>query len=140
MKHVLINAGFLLILGVCIGIPALFIHIPTLDKLKMINSGDTAWVIVATALVMLMTPAVGFFYGGMVKHKNVISVLQQTLAVIVLVSLQWVIIGYSLVFGKDAHGLIGGMTYFLLNNVGYTPNPDYAATIPHLAFMMFQAM
>ena len=77
-----------------------------------INSGDTSWMLVATALVMLMTPAVGFFYGGMVSAKNVVSVLKQSFIILALVSIQWVIFGYSLVFGKDIHGIIGGMNFF----------------------------
>ncbi|QQR65438.1 ammonium transporter [Candidatus Kaiserbacteria bacterium] len=105
-----------------------------------INSGDTAWMLMATALVMLMTPAVGFFYGGMVSAKNVVSVLKQSFIILALVSIQWVIVGYSLVFGTDIKGIIGGMDYFALQGVGYAPNADYAATIPHLMFMMFQGM
>lgn len=105
-----------------------------------INSGDTAWMLMATALVMLMTPAVGFFYGGMVSAKNVVSVLKQSFIILALVSIQWVIVGYSLVFGTDINGIIGGMDYFALQGVGYAPNADYAGTIPHLMFMMFQGM
>ncbi len=105
-----------------------------------INSGDTAWMLIATALVMVMTPAVGFFYGGMVSAKNVVSVLKQSFIILALVSIQWVVVGYSLVFGTDIKGLIGGMDFFALQGVGYAPNADYAGTIPHLAFMMFQGM
>jgi len=106
-----------------------------------INSGDTAWVLASSALVMVMTPAVGFFYGGMVRSKNVVSVIKQSLAILALVSIQWVLFGYSLAFGKDiGGGILGGLGFFGLNGVGYAPNPDYASTIPHLAFMIFQAM
>jgi ammonium transporter, Amt family len=106
-----------------------------------INTGDTAWVLASSALVMLMTPAVGFFYGGMVRSKNVVSVIKQSLVILALVSLQWVLFGYSLAFGKDiGGGLLGGLGFFGLNGVGYAPNPDYAPTIPHLAYMIFQAM
>jgi Amt family ammonium transporter len=111
----------------------------TVDITK-INTGDTAWILVATSLVMLMTPAVGFFYGGMVKSKNIVSVLKQSLMILSLVSLQWVLFGYSLVFGKDIHGIIGGLNFVGLREVGFAPNADYAATIPHLLFMMFQGM
>lgn len=107
---------------------------------KAINAGDTAWVLTATALVMIMTPAVGFFYGGMVNSKNVVSVIKQTLLILGIVSIQWAVIGYSLVFGTDFHGIIGGLNFFGLHGVGYAPNPDYAATIPQLAFMAFQGM
>lgn len=105
-----------------------------------INSGDTAWMLISTALVMIMTPAVGFFYGGMVSSKNVVSVIKQSMIILALVSLQWVVIGYTLSFGPDMGGIIGGLKYFGLNGVGYTPNADYAGTIPHLVFMMFQGM
>lgn len=107
---------------------------------SMIDTGDTAWILVATALVMLMTPAVGFFYGGMVKSKNIVSVLKQSLMILALVSIQWVVIGYTLVFGKDMGGVIGGLDFVMLRGVGFAPNSDYAATIPHLLFMMFQGM
>jgi ammonium transporter, Amt family len=105
-----------------------------------INAGDTAWVLSAAALVMIMTPAVGFFYGGMVRSKNVVSVIKQSLLILCIVSVQWVVVGYSLVFGKDVGGVIGGLNFFGLRGVGYAPNPAYAGTIPQLAFMIFQAM
>lgn len=108
--------------------------------LNSINTGDTAWVLVASALVMLMTPAVGFFYGGMVRSKNVVSVIKHSLVILSLISLQWVILGYSLVFGDDISGLIGGLNFAALKGVGFTPNINYAATIPGLAFMIYQAM
>ncbi|HTK07173.1 MAG TPA: ammonium transporter [Ktedonobacteraceae bacterium] len=107
---------------------------------KTINAGDTAWVMTAAALVMIMTPAVGFFYGGMVTSKNVVSVIKQSLLILGIVSIQWVLVGYSLVFGKDFGGIIGGLNFFGLSGVGYAPNPDYAGTIPQLTFMVFQAM
>jgi Amt family ammonium transporter len=106
-----------------------------------INTGDTAWVLASSALVMLMTPAVGFFYGGMVRSKNVVSVIKQSIVILALVSIQWVLFGYSLAFGKDiGGGLLGGLGFFGLHGVGYAPNPDYASTIPQLAYMIFQAM
>ena len=106
-----------------------------------VNTGDTAWVLTSAALVMLMTPAVGFFYGGMVRSKNVVSVIKQSVVILALVSIQWVLLGYSLAFGKDiGGGILGGLGYFGLYGVGYAPNPIYASTIPQLAFMIFQAM
>lgn len=105
-----------------------------------INTGDTAWMLAASALVMLMTPAVGFFYGGMVSSKNVISVIKQSMIILALISVQWVVIGYTLAFGPDMHGLIGNLSYFGLQGVGYAPDPNYAATIPALVFMIFQGM
>jgi ammonium transporter, Amt family len=107
---------------------------------NQINTGDTAWVLIASALVMIMTPAVGFFYGGMVTSKNVVSVIKQSLLILGIVSIQWAVIGYSLVFGKDLGGVIGGLNFLGLRGVGYAPNPTYAGTIPQLAFMIFQAM
>lgn len=107
---------------------------------KAINAGDTAWVLAAAALVMVMTPAVGFFYGGMVSSKNVVSLIKQSLLILGIVSIQWVLFGYSLVFGNDVGGVIGGLNFFGLRGVGYAPNAAYAGTIPQLAFMVFQAM
>lgn len=104
-----------------------------------INSGDTAWVLTAAALVLIMTPGVGFFYGGMVRSKNIVSVLKQSIIITALVSLQWIILGYSLSFGKDIKGLLGDLSFLGLRGVGFAPNPDYAGTIPHLVYMIFQA-
>ncbi|MDD5291989.1 MAG: ammonium transporter [Candidatus Omnitrophica bacterium] len=105
----------------------------------MINSGDTAWVLISSALVMLMTPALAFFYGGMVRRKNMLSVLMQCFIILCVLSIQWVLIGYSLSFAPNK-GFWGGFAWFGLNNVGLEPYADYAATIPHQAFMIFQAM
>jgi len=105
----------------------------------MINSGDTAWVLISTALVILMTPAVGFFYGGMVRKKSILSTIMMCFATLFLISVQWVLFGYTLAFGPTKGGLIGGLNWLGLLGVGQTPNLDYAATIPALAFMMFQA-
>ena len=107
----------------------------------MINSGDTAWVLAATALVMLMTtPGLAFFYGGLVRRKNVLSIMMQSFFILGLISLQWILWGYSLSFGPDIGHFIGNFSWLGLNNVGTSPNPDYAATIPHLLFMIFQMM
>src|SRR2546429_150081 len=105
-----------------------------------IDSGDTAWVLASAALVMLMTPALGFFYGGLVRRKNVLSTIMHSFFILCLISVQWVLWGYSLAFGPDKFHLIGGLEWVGLNNVGFTPNPDYAPTIPHQAFMVFQMM
>lgn len=101
-----------------------------------INSGDTAWIIVATALVLLMTPALGFFYGGMVRKKNILSTLNLSFITIGLVSIQWVVIGYSLSFGDSIAGLVGGLNYIGLAGVG--PEVMEGLTIPHLLFAAFQ--
>ena len=106
-----------------------------------VNTGDTAWVLVSTALVMLMTiPGLALFYGGLVRKKNVLSVLMQCFFLMCAVSLQWVIFGYSLSFGPDIKGLLGNLDWAFLKNVGLEPNADYAGTIPHQAFMIFQMM
>lgn len=104
----------------------------------MINSGDVAWVLVSTALVILMTPAVGFFYGGMVRKKSVLSTLMMCFAALFLISVQWILFGYTLAFGPTKGGVIGGLNWLGLNGVGQLPNADYAATIPALCFMVFQ--
>ncbi len=105
-----------------------------------IDTGDTAWVMISTALVMLMIPAVGLFYGGMVRKKNALSTIMFSFAILALISVQWILFGYSLAFGPDIGGVIGNLDWIGLNGVGNVPNPDYAATIPSMAFMMFQAM
>jgi ammonium transporter, Amt family len=105
------------------------------------NSGDTAWVLMSTALVLLMTmPGLAFFYGGLVRRKNVLSILMQCFIILCVISLQWVLFGYSLAFGPDFHGIIGNLNWAGLNSVGALPNKDYAATIPHSVFMVFQMM
>ena len=105
------------------------------------NSGDTAWVLTASALVLLMTiPGLAFFYGGLVRRKNVLSILMQCFIIVCVISLQWALFGYSLAFGPDFHGIIGNLDWAGLSGVGAAPNSNYAATIPHLAFMIFQAM
>jgi Amt family ammonium transporter len=105
------------------------------------NSGDTAWVLACAALVFIMTPGVALFYGGMARRKNILSILMQCFIIMCLISLQWIIYGYSLTFGPDAgHGILGGLDWIGLKNVGLQPNPDYSNSIPHLAFMIFQAM
>lgn len=105
-----------------------------------INAGDTAWILFASSLVLMMTPALAFFYGGMVRKKNILSTLNLSFIVIGLISVQWVLVGYSLSFGTDIGGLIGGLNYLGLSNVGAEPNAAYASTIPHLAFAAFQMM
>ncbi|MBN1371819.1 MAG: ammonium transporter, partial [Anaerolineaceae bacterium] len=108
--------------------------------MEAINSGDTAWVLVSSALVLMMVPALAFFYGGMVRKKNILSTLNLNFIVMGLLGIQWVLYGYSLAFGEDNAGLIGGLNYLGLVGVGSEPNSDYAATIPHLAFAGFQMM
>ena len=102
-----------------------------------IDAGDTAWVLMSTALVMLMTPGLAFFYGGLVRRKNYLNVLMQCMITLGMMSIQWVVIGYSLSFAPGSKW-IGGMQWFMLKGVGLEPYADYAATIPHQAFMIFQ--
>ena len=106
------------------------------------NSGDTAWVLTSTALVMLMTiPGLAFFYGGLVRRKNVLSILMQCFIIMCVISLQWVLFGYSLAFGPDTgQGIIGSLDWAGLRHVGGLPFKDYAETIPHSVFMIFQCM
>ncbi|MCL5023369.1 MAG: ammonium transporter [Nitrospirae bacterium] len=89
---------------------------------------------------MLMTPGLAMFYGGMVRRKNVLTTIMQSFVAIALVSVQWVLFGYSLSFGPDLGGVIGGLDWAGLRGVGVLPNADYAPTIPHMAFMIYQAM
>ena len=104
-----------------------------------LNSGDTAWMLVASAFVLLMTPGLSFFYGGMINKKNIISTMLQSFVALGVVSVVWVIVGFSLAFGDSFYGIIGNpMTYFNFKNVGVNPNPDFAETIPFLLFALFQ--
>lgn len=103
------------------------------------NTGDIAYVLISAAFVFLMTPGLAFFYGGMVRKKNILSILMQCFFVMCLVGVQWVLYGYSLSFAPG-EGFWGGFSWFGLNGVGLEPYADYSATIPHQAFMIFQAM
>ncbi len=105
-----------------------------------VSSGDTAWILISSALVMLMTPGVALFYGGMVRRKNILSTLMMSFAALGLVGLLWILYGYSLGFGSDVGGLIGRLDFIGLWGVGQEPSPIYASTVPHLAFMAFQGM
>jgi Amt family ammonium transporter len=105
-----------------------------------IDKGDTAWVLICTAFVLLMTaPGLALFYGGMVRQRNVLGTLLQSFVALALISIQWVLFGYSLAFGPDHGGLIGGLEWAGLRGVGPGPS-SYAPTIPHQAFMLFQMM
>jgi Amt family ammonium transporter len=111
-----------------------------MNMILAIDTGDTAWLLISTALVMLMTPGLAFFYGGLVRRKNMLSVLMQCLMILCVISLQWVLFGYSLSFGPDKGSFIGSLDWAFLKHVGLEPNTDYAGTIPHQLFMMFQMM
>ena len=104
-----------------------------------INSGDTAWVLVSSALVLIMTPGLSFFYGGLINKKNVVSTMLQSFVALGVISVIWVIVGFSLAFGDSIGGIIGNpLTYFSFNNVGAEPNPAFSSNIPFLLFAIFQ--
>lgn len=101
-------------------------------------TGDIAWVLTATCLVMIMTPALGFFYGGLVRRKNLVSTIVQCLVIFALVSLVWALWGYSIAFAPSVNGIVGDLSAAGLNNVGAAPNPKYSAQIPELLYFAFQ--
>jgi Amt family ammonium transporter len=103
-----------------------------------IDTGDTAWLLASTALVMIMTPAVGFFYGGLVRAKNLVSTIVQCLTIFAVVSIVWALWGYSLAFGPGASGYVGDLSVLGLNGVTAEPNTTYSKTIPELVFFAFQ--
>jgi ammonium transporter, Amt family len=105
-----------------------------------VNSGDNAWLLTSSALVMLMTPGLALFYGGMVRRKNTLSTIMMSFMTLGLIGILWVLYGYSISFGKDIGGIIGGFNYIGLNNVGQIPSDIYATTVPHLTFMTYQGM
>ena len=120
--------------------PAMATAPATTPELR-IDKGDTAWILTSSALVLMMTiPGLFLFYGGLVRGKNILGTIMQSFVVVGLISIQWVLWGYSLAFGPDVGGWIGSLAWFGLNGVGSTPNGDYSATIPHQAFMVFQMM
>ncbi len=119
----------------------LFMPLPALAaEESAVNAGDTGFILVCAALVMLMTPGLALFYGGMVRRKNVLSILMQCFAVLALVSVQWVLFGYTLSFGPDMGGFLGGLDFLGFKGVGVDPSGSYGTTIPHSAFAVFQLM
>jgi len=107
-------------------------------NLADMNSGDTAWLLVSTALVLLMVPGLALFYGGLVRPKNVLSTYMHSFVAMGLITLQWVAFGYSLAFGPDHGGVIGGLSFAFLRGVGLEPRAGM--TVPHLVFMAYQMM
>ena len=106
-----------------------------------IDTGDTAWIIMSSALVMCMTlPGLALFYGGLVRNKNVLGTIMHSAIILCVISMTWILWGYSLAFAPDIGGIIGGLQWVGLHGVGLTPSPDYASTIPHQIFMVFQLM
>src|SRR4030067_1042836 len=128
---------FLLLFMSLLVVGAAFAETPTPPK---VDSGDTSWVLISSALVMLMTPGLALFYGGMVRSKNVLGTIMQSFVALGLITIQGVLCGYSLAFGPDIGHIIGSLGWIGLRGVGLDPNPDYAATVPHQAFMIFQMM
>ncbi|MFO0707832.1 MAG: ammonium transporter, partial [Nitrospira sp.] len=106
-----------------------------------VDTGDTAWVLMSSALVLLMlVPGLALFYGGLVRTKNVLGTIMQSFMILSIVSLLWILFGYSLAFGPDKGGVIGGLDWIGLSGVGAEPHPVYGPTVPHSAFMLFQLM
>jgi Amt family ammonium transporter len=105
-----------------------------------IDTGDTAWLLVSAALVMFMTPGLALFYGGLVRSKNVLGTIMQSFFALALVTVLWVLVGYTLAFGPDRAGLIGGLDFWGFRGVGQAPSDVYATTTPHVAFGMYQLM
>ena len=129
-----------LLLIVCCSLP-LLAQTPEAAPPPTNDSGDTAFILISAALVLFMTiPGLALFYGGLVRSKNVLGTLMQSFIMVGLITLQWVVIGYSIAFNTSGGSLLGGFDWLFLNGVGTDPNPDYAATIPHQLFMVFQMM
>src|SRR5436190_7731514 len=111
------------------------------EEAAKVDSGDNAWMLTSSALVLMMTaPGLALFYGGLVRSKNVLGVLMQSFIMVALISIQWVLWGYSLAFGPDHGHVMGGLEWTGLRGVGFAPNADYAPTIPHQTFMIYQCM
>ncbi|MEM2944263.1 MAG: ammonium transporter [Methanomassiliicoccales archaeon] len=107
---------------------------------NQVDEADTAWILVSTALVFIMSPGVALFYGGMLRKESVLSILAQCILVIGIVTIVWVVVGYSLAFGQDVSGVIGNLDHVILLGVGLQPSGIYATSIPHLAYMIFQCV
>ena len=106
----------------------------------MISAADTAFILAAAGLVLLMTPGLALFYAGMVRSKNVLGTIMQSFIMISIISIEWVYIGYTMSFGPDIGGFIGDFSWFALNGVTNEPSPTYATTIPQTVFMIYQCM
>jgi Amt family ammonium transporter len=133
---------YLILLVLMIGAGILALILPEVPQPKIggeIQTGDTAWLLTSSALVLLMTPGLSFFYGGMVRQKNVLSTMLQSIIALGVVSVTWIIVGFSLAFGDSIGGIIGDpTTFFLYRGVGTAPHPDFSATIPFALFSLFQ--
>jgi ammonium transporter, Amt family len=105
-----------------------------------INGADTTWLLISSAMVMLMTPALALFYGGMVRKKNLLSTMMMSFAIMALIGILWILYGYSFAFGTDHGGVFGGLNFLGLTGVGQDPSSVYGTTVPHLIYMMYQGM
>jgi Amt family ammonium transporter len=129
---------FLLVAGVSI-LGAIFRGAPQAVIGGPINSGDVAWMLTATGLVLLMTPGLSFFYGGMVRSKNVVSTMLQSFVAMAVISVLWIVVGFSVAFGDSIRGVIGNpATFFMFRHMGAQTHPDLAPTIPLVLFALFQ--
>ena len=125
----------------CAGVVLFTVKQVLAEEATQINTGDTAWMLTSSALVLMMTaPGLALFYGGLVRRKNGLATIMQSFVLMALISVQWVLWGYTLAFGPDHGGLVGGLDWLGLRGVEGVPNPDYAPTIPHQAYMIYQAM
>lgn len=129
------------LLGVIVFAPHVMAQVSPTPAVPKVDSGDTSWVLASSALVLAMiVPGLALFYGGLVRSKNVLGTITHSFIILCLVSLLWVLAGYSLTFGPDQNGLIGGLDWVGLSGVGFDPHSTYGPTIPHQAFMVFQLM
>jgi len=130
------HLGLILVAGL------LATFLPHVEQLKVggpLNPGDTAWMLTASGLVLLMTPGLSFFYGGMVRKKNVISTMLQSLVALGVITVAWIAVGFSLCFGESIGGVIGNpLTFFMYQGVGMQTHPDFSPTIPFALFSLFQ--
>jgi Amt family ammonium transporter len=121
--------------------PAVAPSAPAAPAAPKVDKGDNAWMLTSSALVLMMTiPGLFLFYGGLVRSKNVLGTIMHSFILVGVVTIQWVLWGYSVAFGPDIGGLFGSLAWVGLNGVGVEPNADYAATVPHMTFMVFQMM
>ena len=136
-----VQLGLIPFLGLVIGSVLVFAEPALAEEAAKIDTGDTAWMLTSSALVLMMTaPGLALFYSGLVRSKNGLATIMQSFVMMALISVQWVLWGYSLAFGPDHGHIIGGLAWVGLSGVGGAPNPDYAPTIPHQCFMIYQCM
>lgn len=139
ISNSLIKLG--LLIAVVVGMGEWSVALAEEESVPKIDTGDTAWILVSSAFVLcMMLPGLALFYGGLVRSKNVLGTVMHTAVILCLITLVWVICGYSLAFGPDIGGVIGSLEWVGLQGVGAEPSPDYASTIPHQVFMVFQLM